>query len=245
MGGVVGMFGRKASSWAGKYGAGRPLEKRRQVLVGAVRDLAGVGGRVLDVGCGSAEIARGCSDEGLGVVGCDVSREMLAAARRRHGGLVRLVWIAPDWKVLPFRCDSFDVVLLSSVLEYAQDPLRMLTEVCRVCRPDGHVVATVPDGEFVWRRVESLCRVITRPLRSLVMGRAPRGKVGRWLEYLAMTGNAVSAGEWVREFERVGFEGVSSDSQDLRSLTIIRGRRPRRIEERLPLPMLQQGRDLP
>jgi len=45
---------------------------------------------------------------------------------------------------LPFDGNSFDVVTMLAVLEHVSDPLRMLTEIKRVLRPNGTLILTVP-----------------------------------------------------------------------------------------------------
>jgi SAM-dependent methyltransferase len=52
-----------------------------------------------------------------------------------------------DLQHLSFSPDSFDLVLSSDVLEHVADPYRAHREVCRVLRPGGHHVFTVPYEE--------------------------------------------------------------------------------------------------
>jgi SAM-dependent methyltransferase len=50
---------------------------------------------------------------------------------------------------LPFPNDRFDTVVMSEVLEHLDDDIRVksLTEVCRVLKPGGRLIGTVPARE--------------------------------------------------------------------------------------------------
>jgi SAM-dependent methyltransferase len=45
---------------------------------------------------------------------------------------------------LPFRPESFDAVFADAVLEHVCDPQRCVSEIVRVLKPDGYVMATTP-----------------------------------------------------------------------------------------------------
>ena len=55
--------------------------------------------------------------------------------------------ILNDAASLPFADASFATVLCTQVLEHVEDPHRLLTEACRVLRPEGHLILTCP---FIW-----------------------------------------------------------------------------------------------
>lgn len=56
-----------------------------------------------------------------------------------------------DGNVFPFQNDSFDMVISTQVLEHVPDPLAMLKEMARVCKPGGGVVISLP---FVYQEHE-------------------------------------------------------------------------------------------
>jgi ubiquinone/menaquinone biosynthesis C-methylase UbiE len=106
--------------------------------------LAGVsaGERVLDLGCGTADLAADLAGAGARVTAADVAEAALARARGRHPTLdLRLVAIdAP----LPFADGAFDVVWSSEVIEHVADTARWLSEVRRVLVPRGRLLLTTP-----------------------------------------------------------------------------------------------------
>jgi SAM-dependent methyltransferase len=141
---VLRLFEAKAPEWPAKYAPDGPLAGRLAGLTIAVRSRARAGSRVLDLGCGTGELARALTVAGLRVAGCDISPRMLRHARDR-GGCAGWVRLEPDWQRLPFASAAFDVVVAASVLEYVGEPAAVLRECARVVRPGGVVLYTVPD----------------------------------------------------------------------------------------------------
>ncbi len=103
------------------------------------RDLFGrAGGRVLDVACGTGLNLQYLPD-GVEYVGVDVSPEMLAIARERHGG-PGVSFEEMDAGALAFADQSFDTVVSSLSTCTFPDPEAALREMARACRPEGRVL---------------------------------------------------------------------------------------------------------
>jgi SAM-dependent methyltransferase len=111
--------------------------------------------RVLEVGCGAgwmwAEAAARLPVD-LDLTLTDLSHGMVAEAIDRVGSLGRYrrtVGRVADAQELPFRSQSFDVVIANYVLHHVPDTRRALAEMARVVRPGGTVVvACVGDGHL-------------------------------------------------------------------------------------------------
>ena len=117
-----------------------------RLLSPQLADLAGVqeGQRVIDVGCGTgALIVELVARLGpLGVAAVDPSEPFVAAVETRHPGVdVRLA----SAEHLPFGDDTFDAALAQLVVHFMADPVAGLTEMARVTRRDGVIVACVWD----------------------------------------------------------------------------------------------------
>jgi SAM-dependent methyltransferase len=124
----------------------RFMGRYSQLLSAQLADLAGVRGgqRALDVGCGpgalTAELVARLGPAAVAAV--DPSEPFVAAARTRHPG-VEVVRASAER--LPFADDTFDAALAQLVVHFMADPVAGLTEMSRVTRRDGVVVACVWD----------------------------------------------------------------------------------------------------
>ena len=178
---VLRLFEAKAVTWSAKYAPDGPLTGRLASLSAAVRRHAGVGNRVLDLGCGTGELARALATAGFQVTGCDVSPQMLLRAARDRGGCAGWVRLEPDWRTLPFASAAFDVVVAASVLEYVADPAVVLRECARVLHPGGVMLYTVPDLRHPVRWAEWCALQLARVTGGLSGG----GRGSRWSGYHA------------------------------------------------------------
>jgi len=97
--------------------------------------------RVLDVGCGEGVLLDAFGD-GVQVIGVDVSGDSLRACHRDHP--TREVIQANGTQGLPFDSRTFDLVLCTEVLEHVPEPARLISELWRVCAPNGRAILTVP-----------------------------------------------------------------------------------------------------
>jgi len=88
---------------------------------------------ILDVPCGRGRLLRACADRAPGarLFGVDVSGEMAAQACRGVAGAAVQVASVYD---LPFRAETFDLVLCHESFMHFDEPRRALAELCRVSR---------------------------------------------------------------------------------------------------------------
>ena len=95
--------------------------------------------RVLDVCCGTGDIALAFARRKARVMGLDFTPEMLEVARERAaaGADKNLEFITADAQAIPLPNDTFDVVVVGYGLRTLADLERGLREMFRVLKPGG------------------------------------------------------------------------------------------------------------
>jgi chloramphenicol O-acetyltransferase type A len=95
--------------------------------------------RVLELGCGTGRNLAWLAERGAArLVGVDFSQEMLAVAVERLPGAELLC--RDLTQPLPLGDQSFDLVVISLVLEHIERPERVLAEAARVLAPGGRLL---------------------------------------------------------------------------------------------------------
>jgi len=102
------------------------------------------GRRALEMGCGTGIFLEKVAPSGAGIVGLDLSADLLAKARGRLTAAPNVVLHRGNAESLPYVDASFDSVYGSSVLHHL-DLDRALHEVLRVLRPGGRCAFTEPN----------------------------------------------------------------------------------------------------
>ena len=98
------------------------------------------GKEVLELATGPGVIAKQVADETQRMIATDFSEKMLAVARR---GIVpeNLEFESADASALQYEDDSFDVVIIANALHVIPHPEKVLSEIRRVLRKDGMLIA--------------------------------------------------------------------------------------------------------
>ena len=104
-------------------------------------------GRLLDVGCNEGRGLTLYQRNGFVPEGLEINDQAARVAREKgfvvHAQL--LEQFSPE--------KSYDVVVLSNVLEHALDPVDMLNQVRRILAPEGRVLISCPNSESLWRTI--------------------------------------------------------------------------------------------
>jgi len=105
-------------------------------------------GKVLDVGCGTGALipevlAHGAAE----VVGLDIDREFLTAARRLSP---QAGYIQGDAHRMPLKDGQFDLAFCHFLLLWVEDPLQVLMEMRRVTKRGG-VLAALAEPDYLGR----------------------------------------------------------------------------------------------
>lgn len=96
--------------------------------------------QVLEVGIGTGANLQYYPSNSV-ITGIDLTRSMLERALARAHRLGRQLTVeVVDAEKLPFGDGAFDTVVSTLTLCTTPDPLRLLGEMTRVCRPDGRIL---------------------------------------------------------------------------------------------------------
>jgi demethylmenaquinone methyltransferase / 2-methoxy-6-polyprenyl-1,4-benzoquinol methylase len=112
--------------------AGLDRRWRRETAASVV----GPGDEVLDVCCGTGDLALAAAEAGGVVTGLDFSEPMLERARAKAP---EVEWVSADALALPFADGSFDAVTIGFGLRNLATAESGLEEMRRVLRPGGRV----------------------------------------------------------------------------------------------------------
>lgn len=98
------------------------------------------GSQLLDVACGSGQLALWAARDGVDVIGVDISPSAIlrARARAKAEGLPARFWEA-DAEALPFDDATFDIVVSLIGAMFAPRPDLVAHELLRVCAPGGTI----------------------------------------------------------------------------------------------------------
>ena len=98
--------------------------------------------RLLDIGCGTASLFQAITSKypSVELLGVDLSPAMLKVACTKLGD--QAVFLAAQAQSLPFRSNSFDIVVSCNAFHYWRRPEECLSEASRVLKPNGIIVIT-------------------------------------------------------------------------------------------------------
>lgn len=204
-------FDAWASHWSGHYAQDGAMAERVERFASVLQSHVALGESVLDFGCGTGEIAKGLADRGWAVTGCDGSEEMLERARQWDGVNWRHFKAAEN-AALPFDDNTFQGVIVSSVLEYMDDLDGTLKEFTRILRPEGWLLTTVPDPRHPVRLGERKKRWLAHndllyPLLALTPWRHE-------FRYLRLSINWFDIEQWREKLQGAGLEPAPAPGPD-------------------------------
>jgi SAM-dependent methyltransferase len=159
------------------------FEYYRSAKVIAYLERAGVSmsGRILDAGCGGGGMPVSFAEEAQSLAAIDLTPRFRNAGTRlaAERGVRNVSFAVADGMFLPFRRESFDLVLSHAVIEHVADAARYLRECRRVLKPGGRMyLSTAPYLSFAGAHLPRL--VVPIPLH-LLLGRRVSFGIFVWL----------------------------------------------------------------
>lgn len=144
---IVEQFSKQASGYTSITSHSDALEKLISKTSASKND------EVLDIACGSGIVACEFAKHTNHVTGIDMTQVMLDEAKKLQIklNLKNLTWQIGDVENLPYDDNSFSIVVSRFGFHHFLNPLKVLTEMKRVCKPGGIVMVvdvSLPDSKI-------------------------------------------------------------------------------------------------
>ncbi len=94
--------------------------------------------RLLDVACGTGTYLELAKKFGADPVGCDISENMVRICKNK--GIDNV--FVNDYHTLPFKDETFDLILCINAIHYSDNPKAAINEMRRVLSKDGTILFT-------------------------------------------------------------------------------------------------------
>jgi ubiquinone/menaquinone biosynthesis C-methylase UbiE len=168
---VKNLYSARVTEWAAYYAdleqqtlLARNLALRQRFALEMVECAVPRSSNVLDVGCGTGEMAAKLMRRGYGVRGLDIAEPMIRHARDR--------WASDRFQVgdiehLPFADNTFDAAVCLGIIEYLDPDERALREIWRVLKPGGRAVVSTSNAISPLHLMDRVLVVLTAPARRL------------------------------------------------------------------------------
>jgi 2-polyprenyl-3-methyl-5-hydroxy-6-metoxy-1,4-benzoquinol methylase len=101
--------------------------------------------RILDLGCAQGNYSLTLSKR-YEVIGVDIRSHFIKYAMLKKEPLEDAIFLCTDAEGLPFKNDSFDLVICSEVIEHVGDPQKVIKEIRRILKSSGNLIITTPNG---------------------------------------------------------------------------------------------------
>ena len=144
---IVEQFSKQASGYTSITSHSDSLDKLISITSASKKD------EVLDIACGSGIVSCEFAKHTNHVTGIDMTQGMLVEAEKMQTKLhlKNLTWQIGDVDNLPYGDNSFSIVVSRFGFHHFLNPLKVLFEMKRVCKPNGVVMVvdvSLPDGKI-------------------------------------------------------------------------------------------------
>lgn len=101
--------------------------------------------RILEVGSGLGYLTYALNIAGYDAFGLDISETAVQQAKLNFGNY----YISDDlFNFAEKKATSFDVIILTEVIEHVNEPLDFINALLKLLKPNGHLVLTTPNKSF-------------------------------------------------------------------------------------------------
>lgn len=99
--------------------------------------------KILDLGCGTGWTSNFYAQSGHDVVGVDIAKEAIAAAKKHFKGLSNLKFVCSDYDKLPYK-NEFDIAIFFDALHHSVDERDGLRAAFKALKPGGKIIICEP-----------------------------------------------------------------------------------------------------
>lgn len=124
----------------------RAVEKRKEIALSLIEN-KGKGKKVLELGPGTGELLIELKKRGFDVHGVDINP------------ISKFDLNIKKWDInqgLPFKNNSFDVVVALEVIEHTFDPFFVMKEIARVLKHGGYAIISMPNDYCIFYKLSFL-----------------------------------------------------------------------------------------
>jgi SAM-dependent methyltransferase len=139
-------YQRPAHIPADMGGDGISLDARLSAVLRVMESVPLTGGRALDVGMGNGQLSLRLASYGFSVTGTGLAFDSYGLDRSGLTGR-GIDCVECSAESMPFADETFDVTVMSHVLEHCANPKKSLEEVWRVMKDDGLLCIFVPPND--------------------------------------------------------------------------------------------------
>lgn len=119
------------------------LDEQNAKIEGILKSMElGLNGAVLDLGCGTGFLFQNIAQRAGLLVGIDLSQKALQEAKKHTKNLSNIALVRADADNTPFPDRIFDRVFAITLLQNMPDPLKTITEMKRIGKPQAIFAVT-------------------------------------------------------------------------------------------------------
>jgi SAM-dependent methyltransferase len=134
------------------------FKSRNKLILNAIQKHCKFAAKFMEVGCGTGYVlsAVEAMPQFEEIIGTELFVEGLKFAQQRCS---RASLLQMDARAMPY-VEHFDAIGTFDVLEHIEDDVRVLSQMHRALKPNGHLLITVPQHPWLWSAVdEAACHV--------------------------------------------------------------------------------------
>lgn len=151
---AIGFYNAIATQFDRKYESSAAFVERFGIWTDLFSRYVNPTDNVMDIGCGSGVFSNYLAQMGCSVIGIDGSVEMIKLCNQKKTS-VKACYVVQSLPLPnPDDYDGQDVITASSLLEYIDDMGRILQQIHAMLKPNGLLIASVPNRLSLYRRIE-------------------------------------------------------------------------------------------